>query len=359
MKIYRKTGVLLLVLALALTTYGCKGKLSEPEMEVMNLKYDLAEDENLEPFYASETKIYAGVLKKEPPSRLAPRFGVTTEKFIVYDIENERIEVQYEPEDEGIYLYHAMPFEDGIIYAAYTLPEPDASIDDSIPWYIKYVSDEGTRVLDSGRCSDKFSMPAFALLDGEVYYLYEIFDGNTECGFGISRADLYNPEIVVEEKNYRLSESEFYANGTDFVVLVEDGKHSFLIGNAEGIYREYDLPEQMSNFAICKDYLFCCTTSDGHKWTARSISLKTGEEYTVETEGPIYRIASMTGDELACIVDEWDMHIFRPGKKFEMIPVESSEKEFHESRESVRYYPYGDTKTFAQLDDTKFCRITW
>ncbi len=47
MKIYRKTGVLLLVLALALTTYGCKGKLSEPEMEVVNLKYDLAEDEDL------------------------------------------------------------------------------------------------------------------------------------------------------------------------------------------------------------------------------------------------------------------------------------------------------------------------
>lgn len=360
MRVYQKSLLMLLLTALVLTACGCKGKLSEPEMEVLNLNYELAEDEALEPFYASDTKIYAGVLKKEPDTMSAPGFGFTTEKFIVFDLQSGEAEAEYDPKEKDVYIYHAMPFEEGIIYAVYTPPEPDAPIEDSTPWYIKFISDEGIQVLDSGRCSSKFSMPAFAQLSGDVYYLYQIFDGNTECGFGIGKADLNRPETIVKETDYKLSDPEFYSNGSDFAVHV-DGEHDFLIGNADGIYMEYDLPESMSDFAICKDYLFFCTTSDGNKWTTRSISLKTGEEYAYETETkePFYRIASMSGDELTCISEHWDMYLLRPGKNFEMVPVESPEKEFREAREYVRYYPYGERGTLAQLDETKFCRISW
>lgn len=347
------------LLLLALTASGCKAKFSEPEMEVLNLNYKLAEDEELEPFYASETKLYAGVLKRKP-SRFAPSFPVTTEKFIVYDLVSGKVEAEYDPKEKDVYIYHAMPFEEGIIYAVYPPPEPNAPIEDGCPWYIKYISDEGIKTLDSGRCSSKFSMPAFAQLDGNVCYLYEIFDGNTERGFGISKADLNHPEVIVEETDYQLSDPEFYSNGTEYAILV-DGKHDFLIGNAEEIYGKYDLPEPMSDFAICKDYLFCCTSSDDTKWTARSVSLKTGKAYACETEmnKPLYRIASMRGDEVTCISENWSMYILRPGKNYEIVPVEPREKDFPEAREFVRFYPYGETRTLAQLDDTKFCRITW
>lgn len=198
-------------------------------------------------------------------------------------------------------------------------------------------------------------MPGFALLDGEVYYLYETYN-DKKCGFGIKKADLNKPETVVEEKNYRLSEPDLYSNGRDFAILVR-GK--ILIGNAKGIYREYNLPEKLSDFGICKDYLFCNTTSDGNKWTARSISLKTGKEYTAESKTPLYRISGMNGDELTCIGDSFhDMYILRPGKKLKMVPIEESQ-EISVNLEYVRYYPYGDTKTLAQISDTKFCQVTW
>ncbi len=352
MKRYQKAVVLSLLFALTLTAYGCKPKLSEPELDVLNLKYELAEDEELEPFYASETKIYAAVNKKTP-SMSAPSFGAETEKFIVYDLQSQKAESQYEPKEDGKYIYHAIPFEDGILYAIYTPPE---SIDESIQWDIKYISDEGSKVLDSGLCSSQFSMlPGFTILDGDVYYLYEDFDEESGYGFGIKKADLQNPEIIVEEKGRRLSDTEFCSNGTDYALL-SDGK--ILIGNAEGIYREYDLPNPMSDYGICKDYLFCCTNSDGNKWTARSISLKTGKEYAAETETPLYRIASMNGGELTCIDDNWNMYILRPGKEFEIISADEP-NEILVGRRNVRYYPYGDRAALAQLDETKFCRMTW
>ena len=355
MRFYQKTVFILLLLALALTIHGCKAELRAPETEMLTLKYGLAEDEELEPFYVSDTKIYAAVNKLDPPSMSAPRFGVSTQRFIVYDLLAEKEEAQYDPEEKGIYIYHAMPFENGIIYAVYTPLEQDAELDESIQWDIKYVSDGGVKVLDSGRCSSVYAMPGFALLEGEVYYLYEDLDEKTGYGFGINKADLHNPKTVVEEKGCGLSETEFFHNGTDYVVHV-DGK--LLIGNVEGIYREYDLPEKMSDFGICKDYLFCCTTSDGNKWTARSISLETGREYTAEVKMPLYRISSMGGDELTCASTGFKMYVFRPGEEFEILPVEET-LEIIENREYVRYYPYGDTKTLAQLDETKFLRITW
>ncbi len=353
MKHYQKAQLLALLTLLVLTVCSCQGKLAKPDLEELDMQYELAEDEELEPFYASETKIYAAVLKKEPPSMLAPRFGVTTERFIVYDIENKRIEVQYEPEEEGIYIYNAMPFEGGIIYSAYTPPE---SIDSGVGWEIKYISDKGSKVIDSGLCSSKFDMlPGFAVLEGEVYYLYEDYDKNSGYGFGIKIADLNNPEIVVEERKRKLDETEFYSNGTDYAFSSE-GK--ILIGNAKGVYREYELPEKMSHYGICKDYLFCCTTSDGNSWTARSISLKTGKEYTAEIEKPMSRFASMSGDELTCVRENWEMCVLRPGKEFEIVSTDDPD-EIRVGRMFVRYYPYGDRETLAQIDETKFCRITW
>lgn len=352
MKLYQKAAILSLLFALTLTAYGCKSKLSEPELDELNLKYELAEDETLEPFYASETKIYATVNKRKP-SMSAPSFGAETEKFIVYDIASEKVAAQYDPEEDGKYIYHAIPFENGILYAIYTPPE---SIDESIKWDIKYISDEGSKVLDSGLCSSQFSMlPGFTVLDGDVYYLYEDYHEKTGYGFGIKKADLNEPQLIVEEKARKLSDTEFCSNGTDYALL-SDGK--ILIGNAEGIYREYDLPNPMSDYGICKDYLFCCTESDGNKWTARSISLKTGKEYTAETEKPLFRIASMSGNELTCILENWEMCTLRPGREFEIVFADVPD-EILVGRRNVRYYPYSDRETLAQLDETKFCRMTW
>ncbi len=335
MKHYQKAVILGLLVSLALTVCGCKPKLSEPEFGELNLKYELAEDEELEPFYASDTKIYAAVNKRKP-STSAPSFGAETEKFIVYDIASEKVEAQYDPEEDGEYIYHAMPFEDGILYAAYTPPE---SIDESVKWDIKYISDVESKTIDSGLCSSMFDMlPGFTILEGEVYYLYEDFDEASGYGLGIKRADLQKPEPIVEEKNRRLSETEFYSNGTDYTVLI-DGK--ILIGNIEGIYREYNLPKPMSDYGICKNYLFCCTESDGNKWTARSISLKTGKEYTAEIEKPLYRITSMSGDELTCVRENWEMCILCPGKEFEIISLDEPD-EILVDKKRVRYYPYGD-----------------
>ncbi len=356
MKTYQKAVTLLLLIVLVLSSYGCKETLNKPEKDMLTLKYKLTEDEELEPFYVSDTKVYAAVNKLEPSSMSAPSFGATTERFIVYNLLDEKEETCYDLGEDDVYIYHAMPFENGIIYAVYTPLGPEASLDERIQWHIKYISDEGSKVLDSGRCSSMFDMlPGFTMLDGEVYYLYEDFDEKTGYGFGINKADLDNPKTVVRETDYSLSETEFYSNGTDYAIHV-DGK--LLIGNVKGIYREYDLPEKMSDFGICKDYLFCCTTSDGNKWTARSISLETGEEYTAEIGMPLYRICSMSGDELSCISTGFSMYVFRPGEEFEILPVEDT-LEIIENREYVRYYPYGETKTLAQLNETKFCRITW
>ena len=357
MKFYQKTVFLLLLLTLVLATYGCKAELSEAETDMLTMKYELSDEEELEPFYVSDTKIYAAVNKIDLSQTEVPNFGAATERFIVYDYKTGKEEARYNLDENNAYIYHAMPFEQGIIYAVYTLPEPDAAMDESIQWNVKYTSDEGTRVLDSGRCRSVYVMPGFAILDGDVYYLYENFNEKSGYGFGINRADLYNPETMMEEKDYSISETEFYSNGTDFAILV-DGKHDVLIGNAEGIYREYDLPEKMSHFGICKDYIFCCTTSNENQWTARSISLETGEEYMEEIKMPLYRISSMSGDELTCVDMRFDMYILRPGKKFEIVPVDAT-PEILTNRKYVRYYPYGDTKTLAQIDETKFCRITW
>jgi len=265
---------------------------------MLTLKYELAEDEELEPFYVSDTKIYAAVNKLEPPDMSAPSFGAVTEKFIVYNLLTEKEEVCYDSGEDDVYIYHAMPFKNGIIYAVYERPESDAALDEKVRWEIKYISDEGCRVLDSGLCSSKFDMlPGFTVLDGDVYYLYENFVEKTGYGFGIKKADLDNSKTVVWETDYSLSETEFYSNGTDYVIHV-DGK--LLIGNGKGIYREYDLTENMSAFGICEDYLFCCTTSDGNKWTARSVSLETGEEYTFEDIVPagIYEEFSVNFKEI-------------------------------------------------------------
>ena len=86
--------------------------------------------------------------------------------------------------------------------------------------------------------------------------------------------------------------------------------------------------------------------------------METGEEYTAEIGMPLYRICSMSGDELSCISTGFSMYVFRPGEEFEILPVEDT-LEIIENREYVRYYPYGETKTLAQLNETKFCRITW
>ncbi|MEY8365824.1 hypothetical protein AALA22_09330 [Anaerovoracaceae bacterium 41-7] len=355
MKFYRKMAVLIFLLLLVLLICGCKAKLSAPETNMLTLQYELAADEELEPFYVSDTKIYAAVNKLEPPSMSAPSFGATTERFIVYDLGTEKEEIHYDLCEEGVYIYHAMPFEEGVIYAVYTPLAPGASLDESIQWDIKYISDKGTEILDSGYCKSVDRIPGFALIDGEVYYLYEDFYEDTGYGFGVSKAGLEHSKPVLKEKEYSLSESEFYSNGSDYVIHV-DGK--LLVGNAKGIYRKYDLPEKISAFGICSDYLFCCTTQDGNKWTARSVSLKTGEEHAAETQMPLYRISSMCGDELTCVGDGFSMHVLRPGKNFEIQQVEES-MEIIETREYVRYYPYGDVETLAQLDETKFLRVTW
>lgn len=357
MKLYRKTALLLLLITLMLITCGCQSKLSEPEKDIVTLNYKLEEDEKLEPFYASETKIYASVSKRKPQRTPTAQqvIGVVTEKIIVYDLKSQKVAAQYDPGADGTYISHAVPFEKGILCSVYTPPGPDDSLDESIKWDIKYISDEGSKIIDSGRCSMFDMTPDFTVLDGQVYYLFEDFDEKTGYGFGINRADPSGPEIVVEEKERRLIETKFCSNGTDYVVHI-DGK--FLVGNAKGFYREYDLPKPMSDYGICKNYLFCCTETEGEQWTARSISLKTGEEYTAEIENPLYRIASMGGDELTCISRNFDMYILRPGKEFEIVSLENPE-EIREGRDSVWYYPYDDTKTFAQLEDTKLCRIAW
>ena len=356
MKYYRKTALLLLLIALMLNICGCRSKLSEPEKDIVTLNYKLEEDERLRPLYASETRIYAAVNKRKPPHMSAPGFTATTEQFIVYDLQSQKVVAKYDPGANGTCIFNAVPFKKGILYAAYTPLGPDDSLDESIKWDIKYISDEGSKIIDSGRCSSMVDkLPEFTVLDGEVYYLYEDLDEDTGYGFGIKRADLGGPEIVVEEKGRKLIETQFQSNGKDYAVLT-DGK--FLVGNAKGFYREYDLPKPMSDYGICRDYLFCCTESDGNRWTARSISLKTGEEYTAEIEKPLFRIASMGGDELTCIDTNFDMYILRPGKEFEIVSLENP-KEIREGRDNVGYYPYGDTKTFAQLKDTKLCRIVW
>ena len=356
MKKSQKLILMLLLLPLILTVYSCKSNPSKSEKTTFNLKYELAEDEELEAFYVSDTKIYATVNKIDTTNMSAPTFGTTTQRFIIYDFVNDELEKQYDIEERGVYIYHAIPFQDGIIYSVYT-PNGTAEVSDTgFPWEIRYISDERNQVIDSGFCSNMIDMlPGFSILDEEVYYLYEDMDEDTGYSFGIKKADLDNSQVVVQETEKKLSETEFYSNGTDYAILV-DAK--ILIGNTKGIYREYDLPEKISSYGICKDYLFCCTTSDGSKWAARSINLETGKEYVSESDEPLYRVTSMRGMELTCVLENWEMCILQPGKNYKVFPLDSSD-DLLETRRYVIYYPYDETKTLAQLDSTKFCRIIW
>lgn len=356
----KKLTLAVLVLASILVVCACGKDIKEPTTESFDLGYKLQEDEEIEPFFATDSLIYAAVLKKDPPSTMQSMFGAKTEKFIVYDTKSSKVTEEYAIKDTDAYIYNAMPFEDGIIYSTY-LPKTKKD-NGQVPWSINYVTQDDSITVDSGHCRSNMNTPGFANIGEDIYYLYEDFVKESKYGFGIRKADLEKPKEVLWETKHKLSENELYSNGTDFAIMVEgkinDGKANVLIGNVDGIYNEYDFPEKITSMGLCKDYLFCCTTSDGEKYSARSIALESGEEYDAELEEPLYRIASMKGNELTCVAGNWGMCILHPGKEFKKVSVEDPEK-IIDGREFVRYYPYGESGTFAQLDDKKFCRLTW
>ena len=148
-------GVILLITGLCFvvcTDQGAQKKTDIESMEPAGFALDMSEDESATCTYSDQEKTVFSIGKRNGHAT-GPL--VNTERLLVFS----KDDVQEIPMNVEPYIYNAVPFKNGVLYASYAYGDSG-----KCEWFVNYVEKGRIDLIDSGQCESYGNMPSIVYI---------------------------------------------------------------------------------------------------------------------------------------------------------------------------------------------------
>lgn len=257
---------------------------------------------------------------------------VNTESFLVFGKDGEAQEIVMK---DDAYIYNAVPFKNGVLYATYEITGME-----KCKWYIKHIENEKVELIDQGQCDSYSNMPSIAYVGDTPYYQ---FTERTSQGIqeGVKRIVNGKAETLFSYKTDRMNSPFLCSNGVMFsYISQEGGSPLYVIGDKDGIKYKNTTKKKLASFGINDDVMLCSLAEDIDgvpEYEMLSVDLSTGEKTYSDTDQPYYRICG-SGNAFLCIDGKWTLYLMKSdGKKISQKAVEYPESLELENRAGSFY----------------------
>ena len=295
-------GVILLMTGLcfsACTDPAAQKKLEIESMEQEDFALDMNEGESSTCTYSDQEKTVFSIGKRNDAAT-GPL--VNTERLLVFSKDG----VQEIPVNDEAYIYNAVPFKNGVLYASYKYGDPG-----ECEWSVNYAEKERIELIDSGQCESYGNMPSIVYIGDIPYYQ---FTEKTSQGIreGIKRVVNGDPELVVSYECSSMQDPLLRSNGTEYCYIMADGSDpTYIIGDESGVLYKNTIRKKMVDFGINDNTVVCSLAEDVDgkaEYEMLAIDLHTGEENYHEAKQPYYRICG-SGDAFLCVDFQFGLHL--------------------------------------------------
>ena len=267
---------------------------------------------------------------------------VNTERLLVVSEDDvQEIPMKIDP-----YIYNAVPFKNGVLYASYEYGDSG-----KCEWSVNYAEKGHTDLIDRGQCESYGNMPSIVYIGDIPYYQ---FTEKTSQGIweGIKRVVDGEPELVFSYECSAMQEPLLVSNGTEYCYLMADGNHpTYIIGDESGILYKNTIRKKMVDFGINDHTVVCSLAEDVNgeaEYEMLAIDLDTGEEKYSDANQPYYRICG-SGDAFLCV--DWQFGLYLINKEGDSIQPEAAE--YPESpdlnKRSVFFYSQQEGRLLAKF----------
>lgn len=327
--------VLLFVIGLCLSACADQALQKKTDIKLMKqagFALHISEDESATCTYSDQERTVFSIGKRNGHAT-GPL--VNTERLLVVS----KDDVQEIPMNVDSYIYNAVPFKKGVLYASYEYGDSR-----KCEWSVNYVEKGHIDLIDSGQCESYGNMPSIVYIGDVPYYQ---FTEKTSQGIreGIKRVVDSELELVFSYECASIQDPLLVSNGTEYCYLMADGSYpTYIIGDESGILYKNTIRKKMVDFGI-NDHTMVCSLAediDGEaEYEMLTIDLDTGEENYNDAKQPYYRICG-SGDAFLCV--DWQFGLYLLNAEGDNIQPEAAE--YPESpdlnRHSVFFYSQQD-----------------
>lgn len=339
--------ILMLMISILLAGCGNEENVSEKEItatyEKLNVDLELSEGENLTYCYCTDEQMVFSI-----GERTGAQAGplVNTKYLILYNYKEGNIEKKFDINSDA-YVYNAVPYLDGILFSTYE----NSSESDTL-WEVQYISDNETVTIDRGNCESYEKMPAIAYLGENPIYVYEDIEEEYQCG--VKMVENMNATSLIKESRFRLLDAEIHSNGSQYAFMADKTQDysTYIIGDKDGIIREYELKDKLLNYSINKDFAICSLQNSDTDIKLLAINLKDGSDVYADAGRALYRMKG-SGDTCLTVDSGFTMFAVNTGKTISKTQIELPE-ELENKKPSVMYYPLSEGRYAVKFDEDLF-----